>query len=285
MNFLVLGASGMAGHMVSLYLEECGHTVTRFDKKRIPVIKSIVSDVRDLEGVKAHILAGNYDSVVNCIGVLNQFAEQNKELAILLNSYFPNFLASVTLTTNIQIIHLSTDCVFSGNRGSYTEEDIPDGTTLYDRTKALGELNDKKNITLRTSIIGPDINEDGIGLLNWFMKQEGSIKGFTKAMWTGVTSLQLAKVIEAAAKNKIHGLYNMVHEKPISKYELIRLLNHHLRKDSMKIVPSESIISDKSLLRTKFEFDYIIPDYETMIFDLADWIRRHKDLYSHYKLL
>ncbi len=285
MKFLVLGASGMAGHMVSLYLKEKGHNVTGFDRKKVIHSESIVGDARDTENLKALIRNGRFDSVINCIGILNQFAEQNKELAVFLNAYLPHFLASVTEKTDTQIIHMSTDCVFSGRRGGYTEDDSPDGETFYARSKALGELEDGKNITLRNSIVGPDINPDGIGLLNWFMKQSGTINGFTKVIWTGLTTLELARVMETAAKEKAHGLYNMVYKESISKYDLLKLFNHYMRNDSLAILPSGNVIENKSLHRTRFEFNYIVPDYKTMVTELAEWMDLHKEMYPHYNLL
>jgi len=102
-------------------------------------------------------------------------AEENKALAAFLNAYFPHFLADITKDLNTQVVHMSTDCVFSGKRGSYTGDDLRDGESFYDRSKALGELNDGKNITLCNSIVGPDVNPNGIGLLNWFMKQKGEV--------------------------------------------------------------------------------------------------------------
>ena len=132
---------------------------------------------------------------------------------------------------------MSTDCVFSGEKGNYLESDFPDGKTFYDRTKALGELNDDKNITLRNSIVGPDIKASGIGLLSWFMKQSGTINGFTKAMWTGQTTVQLAKTMEYVAKERMGGLYNAVPHNSISKYELLKLFNKYLRDNSVTINP------------------------------------------------
>lgn len=284
MNFLVLGCNGMAGHTISLYLQERGHEVLGFDRDQSKYVKSITGDARNTEFLRELITKGEYDSVINCIGILNQFAEQNKALSSFLNSYFPHFLAEITSGTDTQIIHMSTDCVFSGKRGEYTEADFQDGTTFYDRSKALGELDDEKNITLRNSIVGPDINPNGIGLMNWFMKQTGEINGFTKAMWTGQTTLQLAKTMEAAAKKKAHGLYNAVPNHSICKYDLLKLFNHYLRNDSIKINPVEGINADKSLKRTRFEFDYFIPDYEQMVAELAEWIIKHKDMYPHYAL-
>lgn len=284
MKFLILGCNGMAGHMISLYLKEQGHEVFGFDRSKSRYINSVAGDARNTEFLRNLIKDGKYDSVINCIGVLNQFAENNKELAVFLNSYLPHFLADVTSETDTQVIHMSTDCVFSGKRGSYTENDFPDGETFYDRSKALGELCDGKNITLRNSIVGPDINENGIGLLNWFMKQNGEINGYTKAMWTGQTTLQLAKTMEVAAKEKAHGLYNTVPERSISKYDLIGLFNHYIRNDEVKINPVEGVNADKSLKRTRFEFDYLIPDYDIMVRELAEWMKAHKDMYPHYHL-
>lgn len=284
MKFLVLGCNGMAGHTISLYLKEQGHDVFGFDRSESKYIKNATGDARDIDFVRKLIANGKYDTVINCIGILNQFAEENKSLAAFLNSYFPHFLAEVTDGTDTQVIHMSTDCVFSGKRGEYTEDDLRDGETFYDRSKALGELEDDKNITLRNSIVGPDINPNGIGLMNWFMKQSSQINGFTKAMWTGQTTLQLAKTMEVAAKERTSGLYNTVPDHSISKYDLLRLFNKYLRNDSIQINPVEGINADKSLKRTRFEFSYLIPDYEVMVAELADWVIRHKNMYPHYGL-
>ena len=284
MKFLVLGCNGMAGHTISLYLKEQGHDVFGFDHNRSALIDSVSGDARDAAFLTELIGKNKYDSVINCIGILNQFAEQNKALATYLNSYLPHFLADVTSGTDTQVIHMSTDCVFSGKRGEYTEDDFRDGETFYDRSKALGELEDGKNITLRNSIVGPDINPNGIGLMNWFMKQAGPINGYTKAMWTGQTTLQLAKTMEAAAKEKAHGLYNTVPDHAVSKYDLLQLFNHYLRDDAISITPVDGINADKSLKRTRYDFGYRIPDYPVMVRELADWVIRHKELYPHYGL-
>ena len=274
----------MAGHTIAIYLKEQGHDVSGFDLKESKYIPSFAGNAFDTETLARVIKEGKYDTVINCIGILNQFAEQNKALATFLNSYFPHFLAKTTEGTNTQVIHMSTDCVFSGKRGSYTEDDFPDGETFYDRSKALGELNDDKNITLRNSIVGPDINPKGIGLLNWFMQQKGEINGFTKSMWTGQTTLQLAKTMEAAARERAHGLYNTVPDHSISKHDLCGLFNKYLRNNELIIHPVDGVNADKSLKRTRFEFSYLIPDYEQMIAELAEWIFRHKEMYPHYNL-
>lgn len=284
MKFFICGCNGMAGHIISLYLKEQGHEVFGFDLKESILIPSIACNAFDTETLRKVIAEDNYDTVINCIGILNQFAEQNHALASYINSYFPHFLADVTKGTNTQVIHMSTDCVFSGARGDYTETDHRDNETFYGRSKALGELDDDKNVTLRDSIVGPDTNPNGPSLLNWFMAQESEINGFTNKMWTGLTTLELAKAMEAAAKECVYGIFNCVPDYSISKYELVSLFNHYLKNDSVKINPVQGTPANLSLRRTRFELSYIISDYDTQIRELAEWIKLHKDMYPHYNL-
>lgn len=284
MRFLVLGASGMAGHMICIYLKEQGHEVVGYSRRPISFVESVTGDVKDTNKVKELIRNGNFDAAINAIGILNQFAENDKEIAAFLNGYFPHFLAHITADMKTQVIHMSTDCVFSGKSGPYTEKSPRDGESFYDRSKALGELDDEKNLTLRNSIVGPDINENGIGLLNWFMRQRGEANGYTRAMWTGLTTLQLAKTMEAAAKCKAHGLVNMVYKHNISKYDLLRLFNQYIRNNEITIHPFEGVSLDKTLIRTNFDFEYEIPSYEIMVAEMAEWMRKHRDLYPHYRL-
>lgn len=288
MKFFICGCNGMAGHTISLYLQEQGHEVYGFDLRESTLIKSFAGNAFDTETIARVIKEGKYDTVINCIGVLNQFAENNHALAAFLNSYFPHFLAQTTEGTDTQVIHMTTDCVFSGKKGSYTEHDLRDGETFYDRSKALGELDDDKNLSLRNSIVGADINPNGIGLLNWFMNNTNGehpvVNGYTKAMWTGQCTYQLAKTMEAAAKERAQGLVNAVPDTDISKYELLKLFNKYLRGGRVQINPVEGVNADKSLKRTNWDFDYKIPDYEQMVAEMAEWIYKHKDLYSHYNL-
>lgn len=283
MRFLVLGVSGMAGHVISIYLKEQGHDVVGFSRRKVKFVESISGDVTDFSLLAGIIKVGHFDVIINAIGILNQFAEQNKGMAVLLNGYLPHYLAKITSDMDTQVIHMSTDCVFSGHSGPYTERSLRDGETFYDRSKSIGELDDRKNLTLRNSIVGPDINKEGIGLLNWFMKQS-EVNGYTKAMWTGLTTLQLAKIMEKAAKVKAHGLVNMVYEKNISKYDLLCLFNRYLRNDKVMIWPCDKFSVDKTLVRTNYDFDCIVPDYETMVAELAIWMKDHKELYPHYSI-
>lgn len=285
MKFLVLGCNGMAGHIISLYLKEKGHDVTGVARSKSIFVPTIIGDASDLGLLRGVIAAGNYDAVINAIGLLNQFAENNQAEAANLNGFLPHFLADITSDTPTQVIHMSTDCVFSGKTGGYTEASLPDGATFYDRSKALGELNDNKNLTLRNSIVGPDIKAKGIGLLNWFMQQPGpTVNGYTGAVWTGQTTLQLAKTMEAAAKERACGLVNAVPESSITKFELLKLFNKYMRGGELTINPVDGVTADKSLVRTNFDFDYLIPDYETMVAEMSEWMKAHCNLYPHYNL-
>lgn len=284
MKFLVLGVSGMAGHTIALYLQEKGHEVVGFSRKSVDFITCIKGDATNEAYLKKVISEGRYDIVVNAIGILNKNAEQNKSEAVYLNAYLPHRLVDITYDMPTRIFHMSTDCVFKGNTGPYSELSIPDGNTFYDRSKALGELNDDKNLTFRNSIVGPDINEKGIGLFNWFMKQKDSASGFTGALWTGLTTLELAKAIECAAQEQASGLVNMVLEDNISKYDLLCLFNKNFKDNKLKINLSNAVQLDKTLLRTNFDLSYKPKSYDEQIKEMALWVKAHKDLYPHYEL-
>lgn len=282
-KILVMGSAGMAGHLIALYLMEQGYDVTGFSLKKNPFVEGYVGDASDVSLVKKIVMDGDYDYVINCIGILNQFAEKNHAEAVLLNSYLPHYLVQLTSNIHTRVIHMSTDCVFSGRKGGYHRDDLCDGESFYDRTKALGELKDEKNVTLRNSIVGPDMKENGIGLMNWFMKQKGKINGYTASIWTGQTTLQLAKTMEYIIENDVAGLYNAVPEKSITKYELLKLFNHYLREDELEIKPVEGVRLDKSLIATPINGGaYKIPTYEIMVSEMSAWIFSHKKIYQHY---
>lgn len=282
MKFLVLGATGMAGHTIAIYLSERGHDVTAFSKSSFPYCKNINGDALNQEFIKNMLIDGEYDVIINCIGVLNTACDDNPSRAVYLNSYLPHFIVDTIRGTKTKYIHMSTDCVFSGKVGNYDEHSFPDGETFYDRTKALGEINDDKNITFRNSIIGPDMNENGIGLFNWFMKQQGEIGGYTKAIWTGVTTLTLAKAMELAAISDLTGIYNLVNNQVINKYDLLKLFNRYMKNNQIIISENDSVNLNKSLINTRKDFDFIVPSYEEMIKDMNEWIVNHKELYPHY---
>ena len=283
LKFLIFGSLGMAGNTIATYLNDREHDVTGFSRQTSKGINTIIGDVNNINLVKKTILEGEYDIIINCIGILNQFAENNHDEAVYLNSYFPHLLVSITKNMQTKVFLLSTDCIFSGEKGKYVEKDIADGESFYSRSKALGEVVDNKNLTFRTSIIGPDMKEEGIGLLNWFMKQDDFVKGFSNVIWTGVTTLELAKSMEVAALSNATGLINIVNDSQISKYDLLLLFNKYLKKGKLEIIPFEGVVSDKSLIRTNYNLGYIVPDYDVMIFEMTEWIKMHSDKYPHYK--
>lgn len=285
MKILVLGCNGMAGHLISLYFREKGHEVVGFARIASRLLDhTIIGDASDIAFIKKNIEEGNYDAVINCIGLLNQYAENDKAMAVLLNSYLPHYLVEITKDTKTRIIHMSTDCVFAGNNGPYYEDSLPNGTTFYDRSKAMGEINNDKDLTFRNSIIGPDIKKSGIGLFNWFMKQNGPIDGFIGAIWTGVTTYTLAKAMEQALKENLTGLYNLVNNESISKFDLCSLFNKYFRAGTVKINPSNKLQLDKSLRHRRNDFSFVVPSYEQQIKEMREWVDVHIALYPHYNV-
>lgn len=283
MKILVLGSIGMAGHIITLYFKEQGHDVTAYSMQPFPYCNNIVGNAFETESFKQMLLVEDYDVVINCIGLLNQVADNNQSMAVYLNSYLPHLIADTLKERKSKLIHMSTDCVFAGNTGPYFEDSLRDGLTFYDRSKALGEVEDSKNLTFRNSIIGPDMNEQGIGLFNWFMKQSGTINGYTGAMWTGVTTLTLAKAMEQAIAENLSGLYNLVNNSSISKYELLCLLNKHFKNGELIIQKSDSLLLDKSLRHKRSDFSFEVPSYEQMIIEMKEWVLSHTDLYPAYQ--
>ena len=282
MKVLVLGAAGMAGHVVAFYFKEKGHEVTAFSRKPFPYCTWIQGDAFDAEHLRSVIVNGDYDAVINCIGLLNQFAESAPEKAVYINSYLPHQIVAWLGGKRTRLVQMSTDCVFAGNTGPYSEGAFPDGRSYYDRTKALGEVDDGKNLTFRNSIIGPDINENGIGLFHWFMKQKGYINGFTKAVWTGVTTLTLAKAMENALVQNLTGLYNLVNNQSITKYDLLCLFNKYFRNNEVVINRSENLVLDKTLVCNRTDFNFVVPTYEQMVIEMKGWVDNHKELYPLY---
>lgn len=272
----------MAGHIITLFFKESGYDVTGFTRRPITYCKNILGDAMNPDDVKMAIYSDDFDVVINAIGVLNQNAEDHKSMAVMLNAYLPHFIADTLRDSKTKLIHMSTDCVFAGNTGPYYEDSFPDGKIFYDRSKAIGEVNDDKNLTFRNSIVGPDCNEEGGGLFNWFMKQNGAINGFTGAIWTGVTTLTLAKAMEQAIKENLTGLYNLVNNESINKFDLCRLFNKYFRNDEVAINPSDKLQLDKSLRCRRTDFSFVIPSYEQQIKEMADWVNTHKEFYPHY---
>lgn len=281
-KIVVLGSTGMAGHIISLYLERQGFDVFRISRSETNSDKSCKIDVSNTDELMAYIDEVKADVVVNCVGLLQKSCEERPDLAVLINSYLPHCLENHYRGMGTKIIHLSTDCVFSGEKGCYTEEDLPDGRTFYDRSKALGEIDNKKDLTFRMSIIGPDIDASGTGLLNWFMKQTDQVNGFTNALWNGITTLELAEAIEAAVNENISGVYQLVPKEYISKHDLLILFKKIFEKNDVDILPDSNFVMDKTLVNNRKDFMYLVKSYPEQLIRLRQWIEENSELYPDY---
>ena len=230
LKILLLGSAGMAGHIIKKELLKISDKFEIVDIARNSnyTRPTYEIDLRNFKSIETLITNHDFDYIINCSGILNKIAEDNPDEAILINSYLPHFLEKITQFKKAKIIQISTDCVFSGSKGNYLEKDLKDGVGYYAQTKALGELINNKDLTIRTSIIGPDLNTNGIGLFNWFIKQTGSIDGYCNAYWSGVTTLQLAKSIIKLIleKNSISGVIHLTNNNKISKYDLLQIIKN-----------------------------------------------------------
>ncbi len=277
---LVLGARGMLGHVAMKSFRENGDDVLGIAMEG-PAPDVYVMDAAS-PALDRFLYINKFDVVVNCIGILNRQAEANPDLAVYLNGYLPHKLEQFYRNTGTKIIQPSTDCVFAGNTGPYDERSAPDGQTFYDRSKAIGEIANDKDLTMRMSIIGPDTNAGGIGLFNWFMRQSGRVSGYTNAVWTGITTVQLAKGMIDAVRQGVTGLYHYVPDCSISKYGLLKIFAEVFERSDIEIVPVEEPRVDKSLVNTRVDFDHKIPDYRTMVEEMKCWMERNRELYPHY---
>jgi len=282
-KILVLGASGMAGHMI------CNYFNTFTQKYKIYSLchsikldeNSILLDIHDLNLVNTIIERINPDIIINSIGILNKNAEESLSNTIFVNSYFPRYLEEKLKNTNIKIIQLSTDCVFSGETGNYSEISTSDGKDIYAKTKILGEINNSKDLTVRTSIIGPELKSNGTGLFHWFMKQSKKVRGYSKVIWSGVTTLELAKCLKLMIESNLTGLYNLTSKTPINKYELLKIINSVFDKN-IEIENCDGVINNKSLISIRTDFSAQVPAYLEMIGELKKWMIKNKKLYSQY---
>lgn len=277
MKILLLGAQGMLGHVVKTYFEEHQYDVicTNRNDKNSDLYWDAVENLKDIEKI---IEKYKPEVVINCTGILNKVAEDNKSLAVLMNSYLPHYLDELSAKYNYKFVHVSTDCVFSGKDGNYTETSFRDADNFYGQSKALGEVINERSVTLRTSIVGPDINPNGIGLFQWFMNQTGSVGGYTKVLWTGITTIEYAKAMEVAIKNNLVGLHHVVNNTVIPKKDLLELFKKYFEKD-IKVEPNDTVESKKTIFRTNVSYDFDVPSYDTMIADMRDWVISHKEMY------
>ena len=260
---LILGASGMLGNTVfRLFSKSPGFSVfgtmrsnsslnflpaefhqnviTGIDIERFDNLTRILSELRP-------------NIVINCIGLIKQLKDANDPIKVIpINSIFPHRLAGVCALVGSRLIHMSTDCVFSGNKGYYSESDFPDAGDLYGRSKYLGEVDYANAITLRTSIIGHELNGNR-SLIGWFLAQNGSVKGFEQAIFSGLPAVEIGLVIRdyVIPHPELRGLYHVSAE-PINKYELLSLVTK-IYKKKIEIIPDKQYVIDLSLNSSRFQ--------------------------------
>tara|TARA_B100001250_G_scaffold26775_1_gene22079 strand:- start:6602 stop:7474 length:873 start_codon:yes stop_codon:yes gene_type:complete len=287
MKILILGGSGMLGHTFLQSLEK-SHRVKctlrseiqsynnahYFNKENS--IENI--DVLDELGLEKVIEDFMPDVLVNCVGVTKQIINESKIMhSIYINSYLPHALKAICEKHSIRLILMSTDCVFSGNKGFYKEDDISDASDIYGKTKSLGEINTEGVLTLRKSTVGLEIYKKH-GLIEWFLGQKKIVNGYSKAIYSGVTSKELANIVETIIIDypNMSGLYNIA-SKPISKYKLLSDLNERLN-NTLDIRSDDTVVCDRSLDPYRFERDTGIQvrDWELMLDELAEEIRLRK---------
>lgn len=285
MTILVLGASGMAGHAVAIYLQQQGYAVDTIAGHTKLNDTTKIIDITKLDQFRNLLAGSNYDIIINCIGVLVRESVENKEKAVFLNAYLPKMLENHYENLRTRIIHISSDGVFSGSQKEYVETSPYDGQSIYSRSKALGEIDNLKDLTLRTSIIGPEVSlKESPSLFGWFYAQKGEVNGYTNSLWKGVTTIQLAKAIEAAINQNTTGIYHLVPSESISKFDLLYLFKQALHKDNLSIIPSEGQGASATLLNTRSDLVYEIPTYTDMVEEMLLWIQSHKNLYPHYSV-
>ena len=283
MRALVLGGSGMLGHQLCRALSARMETWATFREEPARyaqydffMLERALGGVHaeEVEGVRGALEKVQPDVAVNCIGIVKQRDEAKQAIpSIQVNALFPHQLADLCLERDIRLVQISTDCVFSGLRGGYTEADIPDPVDLYGRTKLLGELNRPNCLTLRTSIIGWQLNTFS-SLLSWFALQRGQrIKGYQQAIYSGFSTSVLAGLVSDLIETRpdLSGLYQVASE-PISKYDLLLALRDKLGWDDIQIEPDDNFYCDRSLVGTRFSIatGWKPPSWEEMLAGLAE---------------
>lgn len=278
MRVMALGVSGMLGNAVFRVLSQSAlydvwgtlrderqrRCFGEHDRNRL--IAGV--DVLDLSGLIAVMNRVRPEAVINCVGLIKQLAAANDPLrALPLNAMFPHQLAGVCGLLNARLIHLSSDCVFSGRKGNYIESDLTDAEDLYGRSKALGEVQSQPHtITLRTSGIGHELDSAN-GLLEWFLAQHGTVKGYARAIYSGLPSVELARVIRdyVLPHAELKGLFH-VSAKPIAKSDLLRLVADAYGKN-VSIAEDDSIVVDRSLVSQRFTdaTGYVAPEWPALI--------------------
>lgn len=284
MNILIFGATGMLGHAVYSVLandprlnvfgtirsESAGDLF--FSKHKGSLISNI--DVEKEECLKQAFEISQPDVVINCIGIIKQLADAKDVLkTVPINTLLPHRLAALSKEFGSRLILVSTDCVFSGSKGNYLETDFPDCDDLYGRSKLLGEITDNQNVlTIRTSIIGHELR-GGHSLVNWFLIQTQSIQGYTNAIFSGLPTNELAKIILDCITRwpGIHGLYH-VSANPINKYDLLQLIAKVYKKE-IHISKNDAVKIDRSLIHKKFSkaTGYKAKDWNSLITSMKEF--------------
>ena len=283
MKIMVLGVTGMLGNaMFRVLAEKQSLNVSgtaRSEGGRCyfagNLAEKIITgvDVENHDSLVRAFATAKPDVVVNCIGLVKQLEDANDPLqAVPINTLLPHRLAALCNVAGARLIHISTDCVFSGATGNYVETDFPDAYDLYGRSKLLGEVDYPNAITLRTSIIGHELT-GGRSLVGWFLSQQGSVKGFTKAIFSGLPTIELATVVRDVVLDysKLRGLYHIA-AKPINKFDLLNLVAKAYGKD-IEIIPSEQLVIDRSLCAEKFRLatGYVAPEWPILVNRMAEF--------------
>ena len=278
---LIIGAAGMAGHMIYYYLKDSNkydlYTTVHNTKLSDD---SIICDVRNEKLLENVVQMIKPDYIINAVGALIKESMNNPANAILLNSWLPHTLSYLALKHHSKLIHISTDCVFSGKKGNYAVDDFRDADDIYGRSKALGELINERDITIRTSIIGPELKTNGEGLFHWLFTTDNQMYGFTNVYWSGITTYELAKIISRFLNQFKAGIYNISPANPISKHELLVLVNDKF-KLGKRIIPESSKKSNKVLI-SSLDKTFEISNYESMITELFLFMKKYKVSYNFY---
>ena len=283
LKVLVLGGDGMLGHQLVESLPSSFDIAATYRmgldqyagiSEYQPAKCFYEVDAQDFCSVEAVIRELRPDAIINSIGIVKQRVDAKDAAAnIEVNALFPHKVSNLVTTLGARFINISTDCVFSGRTGNYREKDRPDASDLYGLSKLLGEATTGNALTLRTSIIGLELSRKG-GLIEWFLNQRGTIKGYRETTFSGFTTLETARIIANVLTNypRAKGLYHVSSE-PIDKFSLLSMLRDRLNLD-VHIEPDDEFISDKSLNSDRFkkEFRYDPPSWREMIDELAKQI-------------
>ncbi len=290
MRILILGGSGMIGSCLFNQLDIDNQVIATFrsSHKAYPHLdknlqkKSFFNiEAENINSIKEIILANESEVVINAIGITKQLiSKMDKEECSYINSIFPHDLFKLCDEVGSRLIHLSTDCIFSGKKGFYSELDIPDAIDFYGKTKIIGEVNELNALTIRKSTIGLE-NGDTHGLLEWFLKSRGSIKGYRKAIYSGLTTIEFSKVINFIINEQkdLSGIWNVSSES-ISKYDLLNKLSILMKRKDIEIVPDDSFCCDRSLDGSAFydRTGYLVPSWDKMLSDLCEIIQERQSL-------